>query len=120
MDTENICMDSKHKIHISFVSDSEADKAKRLGSINWLLFRTNSRLYSTKMGEITGKFFINFLGITASIWGFLANLPNPVSILLGIVSLMWATYKMLEKREDWLYRRSERRKHEKDNNTNDA
>lgn len=112
-------MDRNTKIHLPPVGSNEHFASKQDGGINWFYFRTNYRLYSKKMGEITGKFLLNILGITTTIWGFLSNLPNPVSILLGIVSLMWATYKMLEKREDWLYRRSERRKHEKDNKTND-
>ena len=118
MVTKNIYMGISNKIHLSATSSSEMDKAKRLGGTDWFFVRTNLGIYSKKMGEITAK-LLNLLGLTTVFLGFLSNLPNPISVLLGIVSFMWALYRALKERENWLMRRSERRKHEKDNKTND-
>lgn len=113
-------MGRNSKIHIPAVSHNKVDTGKQDGGSDWFFVRTNIGLYSKKMGEITGKFLLNLLGITTAVWGFLSNLPNPISILLGIISIMWTMWKALEKREDWLMKRSQRRQHERDNKTNDV
>lgn len=116
MGGKNIYMGSNSKIHLSTFDSSKTDKAERFSSLNGLFIRNCLRIYDKKMGEITAK-LLNFLGVTTLFFGFISNLPNPISILVGIVSLMWVTYKTLKERENWLYRRSERRKHERDNKT---
>lgn len=77
---------------------------------------SNTRIHTGKMGEIAAK-FINVIGLSGIVFGFLTNLNNELSVLLGMISFGWGMYKMLKEREDWLYRRSERRKHENENHT---
>lgn len=117
MVAKNFYMGSNNKIYLPIISNSEVDKAKRLGSTDWFLVRTNIGIYTKKMGEIGGKLLINLLGITTTIFGFLSNLPNAISAAIGLMSLIWVVYHILDKRETWLMKRSERRKHERENNT---
>ena len=111
-------MDSKFKICLPTTDSGKMDQAERLRSINGFLVRHNARLYTTKMGEITVK-LLNVFGLTTLIFGFIANLPNAISVAIGLMSLVWVMFRVLKMREDWLFRRSERRKHERDYQTND-
>lgn len=68
------------------------------------------------MGEITAK-LLNLLGVTGVLFAFLANLPNAISVSMGIMMSVWLGFRILKMREDWLMRRSERRMHERENKT---
>lgn len=116
MVAKNFYMGSNTKISLPPSGSNEVDTTQQNGGADWFLVRTNLGIYSKKMGEITAK-LLNILGITGAIFGFIANLPNAISVAIGLMSVLWLTYRILEKREDWLMKRSQRRKHERDNNT---
>ena len=67
------------------------------------------------MGEAI-KYFINVGGITAIILGFLANLGNFISVLLGVIGFLYGCAQLAVKIEDYKYRRAERKikEHEAD------
>jgi hypothetical protein len=65
------------------------------------------------MGEIAAK-VINAIGLTALLFGFIANLDNKLSILLGLLSACWLVFRALKERENWLFRKAERLEKELD------
>lgn len=113
---KNIYMGSNSKIHLPSVGGSELGSTKQDGGTDWFLVRTNLGIYNKKMGEIAVK-LLNVTGLMALIFGFIANLPNAISVAIGVMSLVWIGFRILMMRENWLLRRSERRKHERDNKT---
>lgn len=112
-------MDSNFKAGIRSRSDIRLDKIERLPTNNGYHIHNGARIYNKKMGEIALKFLGNAGGWTAVIFAFLTHFDftNPLSVVLTLGSAMFVWYKALKERENWLYRRSERRKHENDNHT---
>lgn len=113
---KNNDMHSGAQTHLRNPGDDRGSKIKRALDHNGLFFRNSFRLHNRKMGEITAK-LLNLLGATGVIFAFLANLPNAISVSLGMMMLVWLGFRVLKMREDWLMRRSERRVHERENKT---
>lgn len=114
MGRKNIYMDRSNKIDLPVGGNSGFDKTKRFGSNHWVYFPDNTRIYSKQMGEITLK-VVNYVGLIGVVFGFLSNLNNIISVFLGIGSLMFLVFKGLKERENWLYRKAERKQKELQN-----
>lgn len=113
VDSKNVYMDSGNKIDLYRRTHNGMDKAERLRGNNGIYFHNGDRVHNTKMGEIA-KSLGNILGWTSAFFAFLANLPNPVSFILGIGSAMFIYYRALKVREDMLIKRVERKEKEYD------
>lgn len=112
MGSKNIYMDSDTKSSVSFGDNFGMDKAQRLRSNNWIYIHNSIRIYRKQMGEITGKAILNIAGIAGVLFGFLSNLNNILSVFIGIGSLMYLVFRGLKERENWLHRKSERKRQE--------
>lgn len=109
-------MGSITKIIVRNTGNDRGDQNKRRVDINGNNFRNHTWIHNSKMGEIAAK-LLNIAGLTGFILGFIANLNSPIAFVMGLIGIVYGLYKMLEKREDWLHKRSERRQHERENQT---
>lgn len=116
MGNKNIYMGSSTKIIVRNTGNDRVDKDQRGVDINGNNFRNHTWIYNSKMGEALYK-LLNIAGLTGFILGFIANLNSPIAFVMGLIGIVYGLYKMLEKREDWLHKRSERRQHERENQT---
>ncbi len=114
MDRKNVYMGSIGEVGISFGHTVDMDKAKRFSRTDGIHIHHRNRLYNSKMGEITVK-ILNWVGFTGMIYAFIANLSNSLSIVIGIGSAIFLIFKILKMREDWLFRKAERKRHELEN-----
>lgn len=108
-----------HSVPETHLRDHSIDRLvqdKRALANNGILFHHRPRIYSIKMGVEASK-LLNLLGITSMAYTFFANLKvEPIiSICVAAVSLVYGIFEALKRREDWLYRRSERMEHEDKN-----
>lgn len=81
--------------------------------------RDGSDIYNThkhnnpKMAESIFEKILNIFGLSVYIIGIVANwfsnMNVGLSILLGVVGLVWASFRALKMKEDWLVRKIERR-----------
>ncbi len=108
-------MDSSHKIDLPVNRIVGLDKTQRSDSNNWFYIPNNLWIYRKQMGEITFKVIANYVGLLGVIFGFLSNLNNILSVFVGIGSLMYLVYRGLKERENWLYRKAERKQKELEN-----
>lgn len=65
------------------------------------------------MAESIFEKILNIFGLSVYIIGIVANwfsnMNVGLSILLGVVGLVWASFRALKMKEDWLVRKIERR-----------
>lgn len=85
-----------------------SDKSKRLSKLNGSVVHAGIKRNRTEMGEIA-KVVANTLGWITLVSGFLANLDNVLSVLLGCVALGFGIFKALDQREAWLIKRADRK-----------
>lgn len=116
MDNKNIHIDIGTKIIIRNTGNDRGNQDQRRMDTHGNYFRNHTRIYNSKMGEFSVKLF-NIAGLTGSIFGIFSNLNSPIAFIMGMIGVGWGLYHMLEKRENWLHKRSERRKHERENKT---
>ena len=69
------------------------------------------------MGE-AAKIALNIAGLSAFVMGILTNWNNFISVLLGVVGLLYAAIKCAKELEDYRYRKAERI--EKEHHVNDT
>lgn len=83
------------------------DKTKRLGKPDGSVVYGSFRGSNNKMGE-AAKIALNIAGLSAYIMGIFTNWNNFISILLGVVGLLYAVIKCAKEMEDYRYRKVER------------
>jgi hypothetical protein len=91
----------------SFISE------RRVG-FNGIYLLNRFRVHNTKMGE-AAKTIMNIFGFTGIFFAFISNLKVApyLSLAIGIISTLWAMFRMLKMMEDWLIRRAERKEAER-------
>jgi hypothetical protein len=81
---------------------------------NRIFLHHRFRIHNNKMGE-AAKAILNIFGFTGIAFAFISNLKVApyLSLAVGIISTLWAFFKMLKMMEDWLIRRAERKEAER-------
>jgi hypothetical protein len=92
---------------ISDFSDNRVYPEKRLSEPNGYGIHSRNRSNRSKMGEVI-KTLINSLGFTTILLGILANIDNALSVLIAMVALGFALYKLLNEREVYLMKKMDR------------
>lgn len=117
MGSKNFSIHRDGKTNLRIVSiDKDIEYKRRMG-INGIHFFNRLRIYYSKMGE-AAKTLLNIFGLTGLFFGFISNIKvaPAISLTIGIISTVWAFFRMMKMGEDWLYRRAERREKEREVN----
>lgn len=88
-------------------SSNENNKSERLGKFDGSIVYGSIGDSNNKMGE-AAKIVFNIAGLSAYIMGIFTNWNNFISILLGVVGLLFAAIKCAKEWEDYKYRKLER------------
>lgn len=88
---------------------------KRRMDNNRIFLHHSDGLYNSKMGE-AAKSILNVFGYTGLFFAFISNIKVApfISLAIGIISTLWALFRMLKMMEDWLIRRSERKRSDRE------
>ena len=105
------------KADLPDVGNISGDKGKRFSQPDGSIVHGGNKRNRTEMGEII-RTVANTLGWVTLGIGFLANLDNILSVLLGVVALTFGVYKALHEKEVWLMKRLDRKEREKQINRN--
>ena len=93
------------------VGNIPGDKTKRLGKPDGSVVYGSFGGSNNKMGE-AAKIALNIAGLSAYIMGIFTNWNNFISILLGVIGLLYAAIKCAKEMEDYRYRKLEREEKE--------
>lgn len=101
-------MRSKLEAGLRRTGNIKSNKAKRFSQPDGTIVHSRIGTNRYRMGEVA-KAIVNMAGILTYVLGILANLNNLLSVLLAAVGLWYVAVQALDKREDWLKKRRERK-----------
>lgn len=112
---KNFDVDSGTEINLRDIDSDRRFAIKRRMDNNRIFFHHSNGVYNSKMGE-AAKAILNVFGFTGLFFAFISNLKVApyLSLAIGIISTLWAMFRMLKMMEDWLIRRAERKQAERD------
>lgn len=87
------------------------NRAERFRQSDGSIIHGNTWDSNNKMGE-AAKIVFNIAGLTAFIMGILTNWNNFISILLGVIGLLYAAIKCARELEEYRYKKLERKEKE--------
>lgn len=102
---------SKFQAGLHSFGYNEHNKAERFRQPDGSFLYGGFGRSNNKMGE-AAKIVFNIAGLTAFIMGILTNWNNFISVLLGVVGLLFAAIKCAREMEEYRYRKLERREKE--------